>query len=179
MRRAWRSTRSRPGPAAVPPAPGRTAGCRNWASFAGTIEVASELFPLDRFGVLVPADRPSSGWTACPWPLGGRAAAAGRAGTVPPELPIWARVVPVDWVRASGLPPNGGEHSRVCRPGARGRLHSLHALVVCASTGGDPLGPLVDPPSHDPWSVVWRAHDHSELVRSVVRWKRALSRAYG
>jgi hypothetical protein len=39
--------------------------------------------------------------------------------------------------------------------------------------------PLVDPPSHYPWSLLWRAADESELVQAVLGCARELSARLG
>jgi len=39
--------------------------------------------------------------------------------------------------------------------------------------------PLVDPPSHYPWSLLWRAGEKTELVQVVLRCGRALSTRLG
>jgi DNA-binding transcriptional LysR family regulator len=54
------------------------------------------------------------------------------------------------------------------------------APASCRSTvPGIVWRPLVDPPSHYPWSVLWRADDRSEHVRAVVTGARRLSQEYG
>ena len=76
----------------------------------------------------------------------------------------------------------------------RGTVESLRAAVhlvtqgccvLCApascvsSLPGISWRPLIEPTSHYPWSVLWRAGDHSEHVRALVACSRALSRERG
>ena len=76
----------------------------------------------------------------------------------------------------------------------RGTVESIRAAVdlvaqgrtvLCAPASCVPAHPgvvwrpLVEPVSRYPWSVLWRAEDHSKQVRTTVSCARELSRELG
>jgi DNA-binding transcriptional LysR family regulator len=143
-------------------------------------EVASELFCLDRFGVLVPAEHPLAALDGVP------VAALAEEPLLLAEKersPEFNQFV-IELCRSVGFSPavyNGTVESIR----ASVDLVLQGRCILCAPSScvrampGIRWVPLVDPPSHYPWSVVWRADDHSDPVRVVVRCVRTLSRAHG
>jgi DNA-binding transcriptional LysR family regulator len=143
-------------------------------------EVVSELFRLDPLGVLVPQEHRLGELTGVPV-----ASLASEPLLLAEEnqAPEFNQFV-VEMCRSVGFVPMV----------YRGTVESIRAAVdligqgrcvVCAPASCVPAlpgiawRPLVDPPSHYPWSVLWRAGDHSAHVRAVVTSARALSRELG
>jgi len=62
---------------------------------------------------------------------------------------------------------------------AQGRCVSCVPSSCTTTVPGVLWKPLVEPTSLYPWSVLWRAGDQSEHVRTVVECARALSRELG
>jgi DNA-binding transcriptional LysR family regulator len=142
-------------------------------------EVASELFRLDPLGVLIPEDH--------------RLAAS-------PEVPV-ARLTaePLLLAEEQRAPEFNQFVIELCRSAGfvpsvyRGTVGSIRAAVdlvaqgrcvlcvpaSCVAVPGIVWRPLVAPVSRYPWSVLWRAGDHSEHVGALVACALALSQALG
>jgi DNA-binding transcriptional LysR family regulator len=142
--------------------------------------VAAELFRLDPLGVLVAQGHPLA--TASSVPVATLAAEpllfAEQA-----RAPEFNQFV-IDLCRSVGFAPTL----------YRGTVDSILAsvdlvlqgrCVLCAPSSCVPTAPgivwrpLVSPPSRYPWSLLWRAGDTSEHVRSLVDCARELSRGLG
>lgn len=142
-------------------------------------EVAAELFRLDPLGVLLPDGHRLADAAGVP---------VVTLATEPLLLseeqraPEFNQFV-IELCRSVGFVPTV----------YRGTVDSIRAAadlilqgrcVVCtpASCVSVPAGivwrPLVDPMSSYPWSVLWRADDHTEHVRAVVAAARRLSRKF-
>jgi DNA-binding transcriptional LysR family regulator len=86
--------------------------------------------------------------------------------------------------RAAGFIPKAYRGTVQSVRGAAELVRAGHCLLcVPRSCGlvmkGIRWSPLVDPPSYYPWSLLWRAEDETEPVRSVIRCARALSGRLG
>jgi DNA-binding transcriptional LysR family regulator len=143
-------------------------------------EVAAELFRLDPLGVLVSESHRLAALSGVPVPT---LAAEPLLLAEERRAPEFNQFV-VELCRSVGFMPTV----------YRGTVESLRAAadlvaqgrcVVCAPASCRPAvprivwRPLVEPVSHYPWSVLWRADDHSEHVRGVVAAARRLSRELG
>lgn len=143
-------------------------------------EVASELFRLDPLGVLVPE---------------------GHRFTASAEVPVTTLATePLLLAEEQRAPEFNQFVIELCRsvgfvPSVyRGTVQSLRAAlglveqgccVLCAPASCAAAlpemvwRPLVAPVSRYPWSVLWRADNHSEHVRAVIACARGLSQALG
>ena len=71
------------------------------------------------------------------------------------------------------------------RAAAREHIVAQGRTVLCAPASCVPAHPgvvwrpLTEPVSRYPWSVLWRADDHSKQVRAMVSCARELSRELG
>jgi DNA-binding transcriptional LysR family regulator len=144
-------------------------------------EVASELFRLDPLGVLVPEDHHLAAWPGVPV---SRLAAEPLLLAEDQRAPEFNQFV-IELCRSVGFLPRL----------YRGTVESIRAAVDLVAQGrcvlcvpascvaAVPVGivwrPLVAPVSRYPWSVLWRASDHSEHVRALVACALALSQALG
>jgi DNA-binding transcriptional LysR family regulator len=144
-------------------------------------EVASQLFRLDPLGVLVPEAHPLA---ASPGVPVARLAAAPLLLAEDQRAPEFNQFV-IELCRSVGFVPRL----------YRGTVESIRAAVdlvaqgrcvlcvpascVAAVPEGIVWRPLVAPVSRYPWSVLWRADDHSEHVRALVACALALSQALG
>ena len=143
-------------------------------------EVASELIRLDPLGVLVPEGHRFAGSRGVPV-----ATLAGEPLLLAEQqrAPEFNQFV-IELCRSVGFVPTL----------YRGTVESLRAAVdlvvqgrcvLCAPASCASVLPaivwrlLVEPVSRYPWSVMWRANDHSEHVRALVGCARALSREHG
>ena len=143
-------------------------------------EVAAELFRLDPLGVLIPEGHRFAVQSAVPV-----AALAAEPLLLAEEAraPEFNQFV-IELCRSVGFAPTL----------YRGSVESIRAAVdlvaqqrcvLCAPSScvSPPAGivwkPLVAPPSHYPWSVLWRAGDSSEHVSAFVQAARLLSRRHG
>jgi DNA-binding transcriptional LysR family regulator len=143
-------------------------------------DVASELFRLDPLGVLVPEGHRLAGLPGVPVAsLAAEPLLLAEEG----QAPEFNQFV-IELCRSVGFVPRM----------YRGTVESIRAAVdlieqgrcvVCAPASCVPTvpgivwGPLVEPASNYPWSVLWRAGDRSEHVRAVVAAARSLSRELG
>ena len=143
-------------------------------------EVASELFRLDRLGVLV---------------------CEGHRFAPLPSVPVAALAEePLLFAEEQRAPEFNQFVTELCRsvgfvPSVyRGTVESIRAAVdlvaqgrtaLCAPASCVPTHPgvvwrpLVEPASRYPWSVLWRPDDHSRQVRAMVSCARELSRELG
>jgi DNA-binding transcriptional LysR family regulator len=144
-------------------------------------EVASELFRLDPLGVLVPEAHPLAVSPGVPV---ARLAAEPLLLAEEQRAPEFNQFV-IELCRSVGFVPRL----------YRGTVESIRAAVdlvaqgrcavcvpascVAAVPGGIVWRPLVAPVSRYPWSVLWRAGDHSEHVRALVACARTLSQELG
>ena len=95
--------------------------------------------------------------------------------------PSGARVLEQDDDEMVGffVPRDCGEHPGGRGPGRPGP-HVLCAPASCVPAHpGVVWRPLTEPVSRYPWSVLWRAEDHSKPVRATVSCARELSRELG
>jgi DNA-binding transcriptional LysR family regulator len=141
-------------------------------------EVASELIRLDPLGVLVPRSH--------------RLAAS-------PGVPVATLAEPLLFAEEQRAPEFNQFVIELCRSVGfvptlyHGTVESLRAAVdlvmqgrcvLCAPVScvsalpGISWRPLVEPVSRYPWSVLWRAADHSQHVCALVACARALSREH-
>jgi DNA-binding transcriptional LysR family regulator len=142
--------------------------------------VASELFRLDPLGVLIPE---------------------GHRFAAQPGVPVGALATePLLLAEEERAPEFNQFLIELCRSVGfipilyKGTVESIRAAVdlvvqrrcvLCAPSScvslppGIVWRPLVAPPSHYPWSVLWRAGDASEHVRALLRCARVLSRRLG
>jgi DNA-binding transcriptional LysR family regulator len=141
------------------------------------LEVASELFRLDPLGVLLPEGHRLAGLPRVPVAsLAAEPLLLAEEG----QAPEFNQFV-VELCRSVGFVP------RVYR----GSVESIRAAVdligqgrcvVCAPASCVSAlpeivwRPVVEPVSHYPWSVLWRAGDRSEHLHSLLACARALSR---
>jgi DNA-binding transcriptional LysR family regulator len=143
-------------------------------------EVASELFRLDPLGVLTAGEHRLARYDAVP------VAALAEEPLLLSEQdrsPEFNQFV-IELCRSVGFTPTV---YRGTVESIRGAVDLVvqHRCLLCApsSCAGALQGlrwiPLIDPPSRYPWSVLWRADDHSPPVRAVVHCARALSRKLG
>jgi DNA-binding transcriptional LysR family regulator len=144
-------------------------------------EVASELLRLDPLGVLVPEDHRLA---ASPGVSVATLAAEPLLLAEEQRAPEFNQFV-IELCRSVGFAPTL----------YRGTVESIRAAVdlvaqgrcalcvpaSCVATlpGGIVWRPLVAPVSRYPWSVLWRAGDHSEHVGALVACALALSQALG
>jgi DNA-binding transcriptional LysR family regulator len=143
-------------------------------------EVASELFRLDRLGVLV-----CEGHRFAPSPGVPVAALADEPLLLAEEqrAPEFNQFV-IELCRSVGFLPAV----------YRGTVESIRAAVdlvaqsrtiLCAPASCVPAHPgvawrpLIEPASRYPWSMLWRADNHSRQVRAMVSCARELSRELG
>jgi DNA-binding transcriptional LysR family regulator len=143
-------------------------------------EVASELFRLDPLGVLVPGNHRLAASSTVPV-----ATLAEEPLLLSEEqrAPEFNQFV-IELCRSVGFLPTL----------YRGTVESVRAAVdlvaqaqclLCvpascvAALPGIVWRPLSEPTSRYPWSVLWRADDHSEHVRALVSQARTLSRELG
>ena len=164
-----RYTRSRPGPPAVPAAHRRRLDVGLGRASQAPPEVASKLFRLDPLGVLLHDHHRLAALPAVP----GAALAEQRLllaqETRAPEFNHFV----IELCRSVGFTPAV----------YRGTVDSIRAAaglvvqgrcVVCGSASCIKAvlelqwRPLVEPPSHYPWSVLWREADRSEHVHAVI-----------
>jgi DNA-binding transcriptional LysR family regulator len=143
-------------------------------------EVASELFRLDPLGVLVPGDHRLA---ASPGVPVARLAAEPLLFAEEQRSPEFNQFV-IELCRSVGFVPRL----------YRGTVESIRAAVDLVAQGrcalcvpascvmavpGIVWRPLVAPVSRYPWSVLWRAGDPSEHVRTLVASARTLSQKLG
>jgi DNA-binding transcriptional LysR family regulator len=143
-------------------------------------EVASELFRLDPLGVLVPEAHPLA---VPPGVAVARLAAEPLLLAEEQRAPEFNQFV-IELCRSVGFTPNV----------YRGTVESIRAAVDLVAQGRCALcvpascvvavpglvwRPLVAPVSRYPWSVLWRAGDPSEHVRTLVACARTLSKELG
>jgi hypothetical protein len=86
--------------------------------------------------------------------------------------------------RAAGFIPKTYRGTVQSVRGAAELVRARHCLLCVPRSCGMVMkgirwSPLVDPPSYYPWSLLWRAEDETEPVRSVLRCARALSARLG
>jgi DNA-binding transcriptional LysR family regulator len=143
-------------------------------------EVASELFRLDPLGVLVPKGHRLAGLAGVPVAsLAAEPLLLAEEG----QAPEFNQFV-IELCRSVGFVPRMYRET-VESIRAAVDLIEQGRCVVCAPASCVPTvpgivwGPLVEPASHYPWSVLWRAGDRSEHVRAVVEAARRLSREFG
>jgi DNA-binding transcriptional LysR family regulator len=143
-------------------------------------EIASELFRLDPLGVLVCQSHRFASWPGVP------VAALAEEPLLLAEdqrAPEFNQFV-IELCRSVGFLPAV----------YRGTVESIRAAVdlvaqgrtvLCAPASCVPAHPrvvwrpLTEPVSRYPWSVLWRAEDHSKPVRAMVSCARELSRELG
>jgi DNA-binding transcriptional LysR family regulator len=143
-------------------------------------EVASELFRLDPLGVLVPQEHRLA---ASPGVPVARLAAEPLLFAEEQRSPEFNQFV-IELCRSVGFVPRL----------YRGTVESIRAAVDLVAQGrcalcvpascvvavpGIVWRQLVAPVSRYPWSVLWRAGDHSEHVRALVASARTLSQEFG
>ena len=143
-------------------------------------EVASELIRLDPLGVLVPEGHRFAGSRGVPVATLAEEPLLLAEQQRAPEFNQFV----IELCRSVGFVPTL----------YRGTVESLRAAVdlvgqgrcvLCAPASCLSALPaiawrlLVEPVSRYPWSVLWRASDHSEYVRALVACARALSRERG
>jgi DNA-binding transcriptional LysR family regulator len=144
-------------------------------------EVASELFRLDPLGVLVPEDHRLAALPGAPVAT---LAAEPLLLAEEQRAPEFNQFV-IELCRSVGFMPRL----------YRGTVESIRAAVdlvaqgrcalcvpascVAAVPGGIVWRPLVAPVSRYPWSVLWRATEHSKYVRATVACARRLSLELG
>jgi DNA-binding transcriptional LysR family regulator len=143
-------------------------------------EVASELFRLDPLGVLVPEDHRLAALPGAPVAT---LAAEPLLLAEEQRAPEFNQFV-IELCRSIGFVPSP----------YRGTVESIRAAVdlvgqgrcvLCApasctsALAGVIWKPLVDPVSRYPWSVLWRATEHSKYVRATVACARRLSLELG
>jgi DNA-binding transcriptional LysR family regulator len=143
-------------------------------------EVAAELFRLDPLGVLVPEGHRLAELPGVPV---ASLAAEPLLLAEDERAPEFNQFV-IELCRSVGFLPS-------VYPGTVESIRAAVDLiergrcVVCAPASCVPTvqgivwGPLVEPVSHYPWSVLWRAGDRSEHIRAVVAGARRLSRELG
>lgn len=143
-------------------------------------EVASLLFRRDPLGVLVPGDHPFAD-------LEGVSVAALAAEPLllaeDKQAPEFNQFV-VEMCRSAGFTPNVYEGTvesvrAAADLVAQGRcLHCVPSSCI-AALPGIMWRPLIEPASYYPWSILWRASDDSERVRTVVACARVMSTRLG
>jgi DNA-binding transcriptional LysR family regulator len=143
-------------------------------------QVASLLFRQDPLGVLVPADHRFAALEGVPVadlaeePL--LLAEEVRA----PEFNQFT----VEMCRSAGFTPTvyGGTVESIRAAAdlvAKGRCLYCVPSSCIAALPGTTWRPLAEPASYYPWSVLWRAADHSGHVRAVVSCAQAMSKRLG
>jgi len=142
--------------------------------------VASELVRLDPLGVLVSA---SHRFAALPAVLTAALAAEPLLLAEEQRAPEFNQFV-IELCRSVGFTPtvyHGTVESVLAGLDlvAQGRCVSCVPSSCTTTVPGVLWKPLVEPTSLYPWSVLWRAGDQSEHVRTVVECARALSRELG
>ncbi|HEY5985218.1 MAG TPA: LysR family substrate-binding domain-containing protein [Streptosporangiaceae bacterium] len=142
--------------------------------------VASELFRLDPLGVLVSGDHRFAGLPAVP-----TVALAAEPLLLSEEerAPEFNQFV-IELCRSVGFTPtvyHGTVESVQAALDlvAQGRCVSCVPSSCTSTLPGVTWKQLIGPISLYPWSVLWRADDHSEHVRAVVTCARSLSREQG
>jgi LysR substrate binding domain len=145
-------------------------------------EVASELFRLDPLGVLLFVDHPLAASQEVPV---ARLAAEPLLLAEDQRAPEFNQFV-IELCRSVGFVPRvyrGTVESIRAAMGlvAQGRCAlCVPASCVAAVSGpGIVWRPLAAPVSRYPWSVLWRAGEHSEHVRALVACARTLSQELG
>jgi len=142
--------------------------------------VASELFRLDPLGVVLPAAHRLASLAAVPVAM-----LAGEPLLLSPEAqaPEFNQFV-LEMCRSAGFTPT-------LYPGTVGSIRAGSGLVAqsrcvlcvpasCAAALPDIVWkPLAEPAAQYPWSVLWRAGDHSDHVQAVVGSARRLSGELG
>jgi DNA-binding transcriptional LysR family regulator len=143
-------------------------------------EVASELFRLDPLGVLVPESHRFAASAAVPVATLAMEPLLLAEDQRAPEFNQFV----IELCRSVGFAPTM----------YRGTVESLRAALDLVAQGCCVLcapascavalpemvwRPLVAPVSRYPWSVLWRADDHSDHVRAVVGCARGLSQTLG
>ena len=143
-------------------------------------EVASELFRLDPLGVLVPESHRFAASAEVPVAT---LAAEPLLLAEEQRAPEFNRFV-IELCRSVGFVPtvyrDTVESLRAALDLVVQGCCVLCAPASCAAALPEMVWrPLVAPASRYPWSVLWRADDHSEHVRAVVACARGLSQALG
>jgi DNA-binding transcriptional LysR family regulator len=139
-------------------------------------EVASELFRLDQLGVLVPEAHPLAASPGIPV---ARLAAEPLLFAEEQRAPEFNQFV-IELCRSVGFVPSLYQGTVESIQGAvdlvaQGRCALCVPASCVAAVQGIVWRPLVAPVSRYPWSVLWRAGDHSEHVRALVASARTLS----
>jgi DNA-binding transcriptional LysR family regulator len=139
-------------------------------------EVASELFRLDPLGVLVPEGHPLA---ASPGVAVARLAAEPLLFAEEQRAPEFNQFV-IELCRSVGFVPSLYRGTVESIQGAvdlvaQGRCALCVPASCVSAVQGIVWRPLVAPVSRYPWSVLWRAGDHSEHVRALVASARTLS----
>jgi len=143
-------------------------------------EVASELLRLDPLGVLVPEDHPLA---ASPGVPVARLAAEPLLLAEEQRAPEFNQFV-IELCRSVGFVPRlyGGTVESIRAAVdlvAQGRCALCVPASCVVAVPGIVWRQLVAPVSRYPWSVLWRAGDHSEHVRALVASARTLSQEFG
>jgi DNA-binding transcriptional LysR family regulator len=143
-------------------------------------EVASELFRLDPLGVLVPEGHRLAALPAVPVV---RLAAEPLLFAAEQRAPEFNQFV-IELCRSVGFVPSVyrgtvGSIRAAVDLVAQGRCALCVPASCVAAVPGIVWRPLVAPASRYPWSVLWRASDPSEHVRTLVACARTLSQELG
>ena len=143
-------------------------------------EVASELFRLDPLGVLVPDNHRLAASPSVPV-----ATLAEEPLLLSEEqrAPEFNQFV-IELCRSVGVLPTVYRGTVESVRAAVDLVAQTHCLLCVpascvAAFPGLVWRPLSEPTSRYPWSVLWRADDHSEHVRALVNQARTLSRELG
>jgi DNA-binding transcriptional LysR family regulator len=143
-------------------------------------EVATELVRLDPLGVLIGDEHRFAALDSIPMAMLSAEPLLLSAEDRAPEFDQFV----VDLCRAAGFVPTLYRGSVQSIGGAadlimQGRCLACVPASYAPAYSGMVWRPLTEPASRYPWSVLWRADDHSPHVRAVVTGARALSRELG
>jgi DNA-binding transcriptional LysR family regulator len=148
---------------------------------AATPTIASELFRLDRLGVLVPVDHEFARLRGVPLDALGDQTLLLADGERAPEFSQFV----TELCRSAGFFPKLF-HGSVQNLRAAVDLVAQHRCVLCtpASRAADPADevawrPLLPPAPRYPWSLLWRAQNPSRYVSALVATARRMSLELG
>jgi len=143
-------------------------------------QIASLLFRHDPLGVLVPVDHPFASLDEVPVAALAREPLLLAAEIQAPEFNQFV----VETCQSAGFTPTVYEGTvesvrAAAELVAQGRCLYCVPSSCIASLPGIMWRPLIEPVSHYPWSILWRAADTSDLVRTIVACARTMSQRLG
>lgn len=143
-------------------------------------QIASLLFRQDPLGVLVPAGHPFAALDEVPVADLAREPLLLAAELQAPEFNQFV----IEMCRSAGFTPTVYEGTVESIRAAADLVSQGRCLYCVPSSCISPLPgimwrPLIEPASHYPWSILWRAADPSVHVRTIVACARAMSQRLG